>query len=126
MVSSYAKYGATIKGGLLKVVQKAADGIVADVIDNMKARKTGEQYSTLPNRSSAKGETPAYQSGNLAQSIKVSVKPIPLGAEAEIRVTAEYAKYLAKDRPILSFGAAKYKSQVRNGVIILMRKAGGV
>lgn len=55
--------------------------------------KTGRKYPSLPNRSSAVGESPAYQTGNLSKSIKYVVSK---WNEMEVGATerAKYAPFL--------------------------------
>jgi hypothetical protein len=126
MVGKYSTYGTSMKAAALQLVKKVANGLITDTIDSFRATKSGNVYSSLPNRSSAPGETPAFQSGELARSITMTSMPTPLGAEAEVRVTAEYAKYLvANKRPILSANSDKYRSILRNGVLVLSNKLQG-
>lgn len=126
MVNTFSKYAASIRAGALTLVEKVADRIIIDTIDSFKARKTGRLYSTLPNRSSAPGETPAFQTGNLAQSITKTSRLTQFGAEAEIKVTADYAKYLvSNNRPILSPAGRKHRATLRNGVLAIAGGVGG-
>lgn len=94
----------------LSLVNKTAASIIDDTIQSMRIRKSGVHYSGQPNPSSIAGETPAWQTGNLARSM---TKKLTLGltaATAVITVGAEYAPYLVRrSRPILSPAASKHK-----------------
>lgn len=50
-----------------KVVKK-------DIKDSFRASKSGKKYASLPNRSSARGQPPAIQLGNLDNSISFATK----------------------------------------------------
>lgn len=126
MPKSFTTYGLGMKLGVESLVKSTAEEIVRDTIDSFKAIKTGRQYSTLINISSAPGETPAFQSGDLARSITTTFHSTPFGAEAEIRVNAEYAKYLvANGRPILSPAVNKQRFTFRDKILRLSNTLSG-
>ena len=109
MVNKFSRFGTGLKGATVALVQKTADDIVNDTIDSFKARKTGRKHRNLLNRSSAVGETPAWQTGGLANSITTDLDINPISVTATIKVNADYAKYLVgSGRPILSPAARKH------------------
>jgi len=80
------------KKGCMNGLKKAGQIVKAEIKRLIKdPPKTGKKYQNLPNRSSAAGESPAYQTGVLSRSANYVV---PRWNEMEVGVTAFYGKYL--------------------------------
>lgn len=127
MVTTYSLLEKKLKMATLALVNKTAAAIIDDTIQSMRIRKSGVHHSGQPNPSSVAGETPAWQTGNLARSI---TKKLTLGltsASAIISVGAEYAPYLVrKNRLILSPAATKQKMPfLINAKRVLQQTLGG-
>ncbi len=92
----------------IKAVEVISSRIMEDTKGSFLASKSGIKYKRLPNRSSAIGETPAYQTGELYRSIKNDITITPMYVESVISANTPYSKYLVnKKRPILTYGLSK-------------------
>ncbi len=78
--------------------------------------KTGRKYPTLPNRSSAAGEAPAYQSGNLHRETSYSVRRWNLmifGGKARYAGYLEYGTKYMRPRPHILTAAMETNRTVK-------------
>ena len=128
-VTTYELLEKKLKTASIALVNKTAATIIDETIQSMRARKSGVKYRSqyMPNRSSAPGETPAYQTGALARSINKKLTISPIGVMAVISVGAEYAPYLVNlGRPILTPAAKKQKMPfLLNAKRIIQETIGG-
>lgn len=126
-VKTYDLLEKKLKLATISLVNKTAATIIDETIQSMRVRKSGVKYSKYPNVSSAAGETPAYQSGDLARSITKKLTIHPFGATAIISVGIDYAPYLVRmGRPILTPSAKKQKMPfLINAKRILQQTIGG-
>jgi hypothetical protein len=88
IIASRKKYIRGAQIGLRNAGQIVRDEIKRLITD---PPKTGIKYRHLPNRSSAKGEAPANQSGKLRKSVIYKVKN---HTELEVGDTVLYGKFL--------------------------------
>ena len=110
--------------------EKAKELIVAE----MALPKSGRRWWNLQNRSSAKGEMPAIQSGELV--VKMNVRPAAGRGKAELVAEGKHALWMefgftTRDggfhiRPFMRPGIAKYINEIRIAIYSRMRalKAG--
>jgi hypothetical protein len=94
-------------GQPVKQVKEIVRSVVGDyakrirdrMADSMREPKSGIHHPGLPNRSSAIGEAPAVQSGDLINSLKIRHNRSGIGWSAEIGSfgEVEYAAYLDPD-----------------------------
>mgnify|MGYP002634645222 CR=1 FL=1 len=79
------------------VTVAASATVTAEMKSSIMGRsKTGKKWSSLPNRSSAAGEAPANQSGDLSRAIRAILSPDKLEAKVGVPNSANlnYAKWL--------------------------------
>lgn len=108
--------------GLIGLVERAAHELREEATADSMRPKTGEWWANLPNRSSAPGESPARQSGNLINSIygyfSDDLLSVTMGP------TVDYAVYLheglkgpGSERPIMEGAASvvyeRFEQRVR-------------
>ncbi len=99
-----------LKLAAIKAVEETADKIFEETKASFLINKTGIKHRRLPRPSSAIGETPAYQTGQLSRSMKKDTIVTSNYVESTLSVNVPYAEYLVrKERPILSYGAKKHK-----------------
>jgi hypothetical protein len=102
------------KKALEKSLHEIGDDVVKETVRLIKSPpKTGIHYPDLPNRSSAPGEAPANQSGDLAKSVDYIVRSpyeMTVGEEMEYGKFLEDGTRRMKPRPHL-IKAIQNKSQ---------------
>lgn len=98
-----SKAGPGIRAKVARALNVNANVILSEIsdrIDQSNNSRSGVKYPNLPNRSSAPGESPAYQFGRLRNSIAVTKEATPddLSADTGPRVQsfpdAYYAAFL--------------------------------
>lgn len=94
--NDFAKMVDGFKDRLHSSASKGLDDVGQHVTERIKKLikdppKTGRKYPSLPNRSSAPGESPANQSGKLMESVKYKVSSWNL---LRVGDTVKYGKFL--------------------------------
>jgi hypothetical protein len=126
MVDTLDLLNKKLKLAAIGLVNKTAASIIDQTIQSMRIRKSGVKYTSLANRSSARGETPAYQSGDLARSIEKKLTISPISVTATITVGTDYSRHLVRlGRPILSPAAKKAKIPFLMNARRLLGEIGG-
>ncbi len=125
--SNVAQVIADVHANLGLAVKDVGDGIVDDIRQRMDEPKSGRQYKGLPHRSSAPGESPATQSGDVAASYQFEPTGDTsgvVGSDSPIARELENGRVNMAPRPV--FGQAverarktaqeKYGDAVRIGI----------
>lgn len=114
------------KKGCIKGWRKAGQIVRNNVREMIKnPPKTGRKYANLPKRSSAPGESPAYQYGKLSKSVAYKAYS---WNEMEVGYQVVYGLYLErgtdrmKPRPALSTAVSKTYNSVGIALGISIRK----
>lgn len=101
-----------LSGDALVAIVEGGSTIVHDwIVEDMGGAKSGRSYSHLPNRSSAAGETPAVQSGELVNSLERKTTRSSRGRATAVVTTAndhaallEYGSSRMAPRPFMRPG----------------------
>ena len=97
--------------------------VTAEMKTSVLARsKTGKKWPSLPNRSSAAGESPATQSGKLASSIRAILSPdkteafvgVPNSANVNYAKWLEYGTRRIAPRPFVFVALQKNKKSIKD------------
>ena len=108
------KMTAAAKKDVEEVLHKTADDMIEYIIADMGEAKSGRIYHRPggSHRASAPGESPAIDSGRLAESLTVfrrSTFQWYVGSDVEYAPWLEYGTYSIAPRPYLRPAAARFK-----------------
>jgi HK97 gp10 family phage protein len=123
---------AGIERKLARGLNARAEALRAEIfnlVEQSSPTRSGIQYPDLPNRSSAPGEPPAYQSGRLAESIAVlsratpaelvsTVGPRPQAftSRAPYPVFLEFGTRRMKPRPFMRPAVAAFRQKIKGAI----------
>jgi hypothetical protein len=101
-----------LKNDTARVLNYFGKKIVDDIIKKSRESKTGFHYASLPNRSSAVGETSREQSGkkNRATHFNSSMNKLIVGVEADLK----YGEVIEKTRHDIQSGVNSHLQGIRN------------
>ena len=119
-----------IQQGIKNLVGRYAIKLEQEAIKDAVSIKSGVKYSNLPNQSSAPGETPAEQSGQLLQSIVA--KFANEGLQVAVGPTVDYAVYLHEGkkeqpdtkRPIMEPALERLTMPFMEDIMTMIRRIG--
>jgi len=127
--SNLDKVDARVKAAMKALVKETGEAVIKDIQQNMAQAKSGIQYKDLPRKSSAPGEAPAIQWGDVVQSYKVTPQgdlTILVGSDSAIAKMLENGTAHIAPRPALKpaieRARAKYKQNVREAVSAAIRQ----
>lgn len=107
-----SKAGPEIRAKVARALNINANVILAEIggrIDQSNNTRSGVKYPHLPNRSSAPGEPPAFQSGRLRNSIAVTKEATPNDLTADTGPRIESFRGRAYYPAFLEFGTRRMR-----------------